>query len=86
MTDSKFKLEAVVEGSSSRRRKRINNLANSSPVMDHECRHFRSEREMCRYWGITSETYRYRRKHGLDKKTALTLPPLWGRRKSYDGK
>lgn len=81
-----FKLESVVEQSSSRRRSRINNLSNSCPVMDHECRHFRSEREMCRWWGVTSETYRYRRKHGLDKKTALTLPPLRGRRKSYDGK
>ena len=81
-----FELEAVVEGSSRRRRGRINNIANSCPVMDHECRHFSSEREMCRYWGVTSETYRYRRKRGLDKKTALTLPPLWGRRKSYDGK
>lgn len=81
-----FELEAVVEGSSRRRRSRINNIANSCPVMDHECRHFKSEREMCRYWGVTPETYRYRRKHGLDKKTALTLPPLRGRRKSYDGK
>jgi hypothetical protein len=86
MTDEKFRLEAVVEQSITRRRKKANNFDNNCPVMDHECRHFRSEREMCRYWGITSETYRYRRKHGLDKKTALTLPPLWGRRKSYDGK
>ena len=83
---TEFRLEAVVEQSSSRRRNRINNLDNSCPVMDHECRHFRSEREMCRFWGVTSETYRYRRKRGLDKKTALTLPPLRGRRKSYDGK
>ena len=83
---TEFRLETVVEQSSSRRRNRINNLDNSCPVMDHECRHFRSEREMCRYWGVTSETYRYRRKQGLDKKTALTLPPLRGRRKSYDGK
>ena len=81
-----FELEAVVKGSSSRRQSRINNIANSCPVMDHECRHFRSEREMCRYWDVTPETYRYRRKRGLDKKTALTLPPLRGRRKSYDGK
>ena len=83
---TEFRLETVIEQSSSRRRSRINNLDNSCPVMDHECRHFRSEREMCRFWGVTSETYRYRRKHGLDKKTALTLPPLRGRRKSYDGK
>ena len=55
MTEEKFRLEAVVEQSSSRRRNRINNLDNSCPVMDHECRHFKSEREMCRYWGITSE-------------------------------
>lgn len=81
-----FELKSVVEGSSRRRQKKIHNLDNSCPVMDHECRHFRSEREMCRFWGIISETYRYRRKQGLDKKTALTLPPLRGRRKSYDGK
>lgn len=86
MTDEKFRLEAVVEQSGSRRRKKINNLDNSYPAMDHECRHFRSVKEMCRYWGVEDATYYYRRKHGLDKKTALTLPPLRGRRKSYDGK
>ena len=49
---TEFRLEAVVEGSSSRRRGRINSIANSCPVMDHECRHFSSEREMCRYWEL----------------------------------
>ena len=83
MTDSKFRLETALEQSKSR--KRQINFTNCTPVMDHECRHFRSIREMCRYWGIGDQTYRYRRKMGLDKKTALTLPTLWGRRKSYDG-
>lgn len=73
-TDRTFRLEAVVEQNGSRKRKKINNLDNSCPVMDHEYRHFRSIREMCRYWGIEDATYHYRRKMGLDKKTALTMP------------
>lgn len=84
MTDSKFKLEAVL--ASSKSRKKQINFSNCTPIMAHECRHFRSVKEMCRYWGVEDATYYYRRKHGLDKKTALTLPPLRGRRKSYDGK
>lgn len=82
MTDSKFRLEVALE--QSKGRKKQINFPNCTPVMDHECRHFRSIREMCRFWGIEDATYRYRRKMGLDKKTALTLPPLQGRRKSYD--
>lgn len=73
MTDSKFKLDAVVEQSSSRRRKKANSFDNACPVMDHECRHFRSVKEMCRYWGIEDATYYFRRKQGFSKQEALTM-------------
>ena len=73
MTDEKFRLEVVVEQSITRRRKKINNLDNSCPVMDHECRHFRSVKEMCRYWGVEDATYYYRRKQGFSKQEALTM-------------
>jgi hypothetical protein len=41
--------------------------------MDHECRHFRSVKEMCRYWGVEDATYYYRRKQGFSKEEALTM-------------
>lgn len=69
---TEFRLEAALE--QSKARKRQINFPNCTPVMDHECRHFRSEREMCRWWGVTSETYRYRRKQGFSKQEALTMP------------
>lgn len=73
MTEEKFRLEAVVEQSGSRKRNKANNFANACPVMDHECRHFRSVKEMCRYWGVEDATYYYRRKQGFSKEEALTM-------------
>ena len=81
LTDRSFRLEAILE--KSRNRKRQINFSNICPVMDHEGRHFRSIREMCRWWGIEDATYRYRRNRGFDKKTALTMPSQRGKRK-YD--
>lgn len=84
ITDRTFRLEAVLKQSGSRKRKKIANFSNACPVMDHEGRHFRSIREMCRWWGILSDTYRYRRNRGFDKKTALTMPLQQRGRKKHD--
>ena len=70
MTDVKFRLELAIRGS-----RKTPRLPNAIPVMDHECRHFRSVKEMCRYWKVEDATYYYRRKQGFSKQEALTMAP-----------
>ena len=77
MTDSKFRLEAALK--QSKTRKRHINFNNALPAEDHVGQHFRSVNEMCRKWGIEPATYRYRLKLGLTKKEALTLATVYGR-------
>ena len=41
---------------------------------DHEGNVFRTQREMCKAWGISESLYRMRRIHGMTQKQALTAP------------
>ena len=77
---TEFRLEAAIKG-----KRKTPRLPNAIPVMDHECRHFRSVKEMCRYWGVEDATYYFRRKQGFSKQEALTMAKRKpGGRKNHD--